>query len=150
MGEQVTIREAAQRLGVSEDTVRRRLRRGELTGVQQPTAQGFTWLVELPEVAPAGPSAPEGAAGVAEAVAAAEVRRLEELVAILREELDARRREVQELHILLQRAQTPALPPPPTAAPGGPAPPVQSAPAPPRRTPRPLRWWRRLLRPLGG
>jgi hypothetical protein len=42
----------------------------------------------------------------AEAVGqAGEIRRLEELVAHLRQELDVRRREVFELHQLLQQAQ---------------------------------------------
>ena len=42
--------EAAQRLDVSVDTIRRRLRRGELKGQHQPTPQGFIWLIEMPEL----------------------------------------------------------------------------------------------------
>jgi len=41
-----------------------------------------------------------------------ELRRLEEQVALLREEVDVRRREVQQLHTLLAQAQQLALPPP--------------------------------------
>jgi len=47
---QMTIGEAAQRLRVSEHTVRRRVRNGELPGIQVATPQGFTWRVEIPEV----------------------------------------------------------------------------------------------------
>ena len=46
--ELVSIKEAAERLGISVDTVRRRLKRGELEGAQHPTAQGFTWLIAMP------------------------------------------------------------------------------------------------------
>lgn len=47
----VTIREAAALLGVSTDTIRRRLARGELTGQQVHTGQrgGFAWYVDVPD-----------------------------------------------------------------------------------------------------
>lgn len=53
----VTIREAAALLGVSTDTIRRRLARGELTGQQVHAGGrgGFTWYVDLPD-ADAGPT----------------------------------------------------------------------------------------------
>ena len=47
--EMVSLPEAAQRLGVSVDTVKRRLRRGELKGRQDPRPQGYTWLIEMPD-----------------------------------------------------------------------------------------------------
>jgi excisionase family DNA binding protein len=43
----VTIPEAAKILGVTEDTVRRRLRRGELQGERVERPQGYTWIVHL-------------------------------------------------------------------------------------------------------
>jgi excisionase family DNA binding protein len=46
---QVTISEAARRLGVAEKTVRRRVHSGELMGTQVSTRQGFTWMVEIPD-----------------------------------------------------------------------------------------------------
>jgi hypothetical protein len=46
---EVSMAEAAQLLGLSIDTVRRRLHRGELQGRQEPTAQGFRWWVEVPD-----------------------------------------------------------------------------------------------------
>jgi hypothetical protein len=44
----VPIPEAARVLGVSIPTIKRRLKRGELVGVREPTASGFKWLVLLP------------------------------------------------------------------------------------------------------
>ena len=45
--ERVPIKEAAKRLGVSADTIKRRLKTGELVGHQKSTAPGFVWLVEV-------------------------------------------------------------------------------------------------------
>jgi len=89
--EKVSVGEAARRLGVSTDTVRRRIGKGELTAHQEPTPQGFRWEIELePNDQPLN-----GHDGNNEL-----------LVTILREELDARRLEIQQLHILLQHAQS--------------------------------------------
>lgn len=114
----VTIQEAAQRLGGSQDTIRRRIRRGALQAHQVPTPQGFRWAVELPDDAQAEPMPPQGqdvgAAQEGEAQALRElVDTLQAQVEGQREELEARRREVQELHVLLQQhVQQRALPPP--------------------------------------
>lgn len=132
VAETVTIAEAAERLGISQDTVRRRIHRGELQAQQSPTPQGFVWQVEVcgPAEAPSPPE-PERPAPVQEAASTptaasagdtsagppAEVRRLEQLVDVLQEELRrrndelaARTREIGELHVLLQQVQR-ALPP---------------------------------------
>ena len=45
--EWLTLKEAAQRLGVSEDTVRRRVFRRLLPAQQEETPQGYRWLVRL-------------------------------------------------------------------------------------------------------
>jgi len=97
--ETVPIGEAAVRLGVSPDTIRRRLSRGTLTGHQEPTAQGFRWKVELPESGQ-------------ETNGHHDWDTLENLVMTLQaqiqtqaDELEARRREVSELHVLLQTTQ---------------------------------------------
>ena len=45
----VPLTEAAQRLGVSVDTVRRRIRAGELVAQREQRPQGYRWLVKLPE-----------------------------------------------------------------------------------------------------
>ena len=108
----VAISEAARRLGVSVDTVKRRIATGQLPARREPRPQGFRWLVELPddmlpEAAPghddAG-SVPDRGAETSVAVLRAEIARLEEQVRIMAAELDARRRETAELHQLLQEA----------------------------------------------
>ena len=110
-----SIKEAAERLEVWPEshwlgfalrpTVRRRIHKGELSAVQEETPQGFVWVVELPD-------------GVDEVQAESTGDGYRELVEVLRREMDskdveleARRREVQELHVLLQQAQA-ALPAP--------------------------------------
>jgi hypothetical protein len=113
--------EAAQRMGVSVATVKRRIRRGELKGQREPRPQGFTWMVEMPEVqeqfktrtmrdtrTPTSTGTTDGSS--------TEVRRLEETVFLLQSELEATRKEsrhqldvkdqqIQQLHVLLQQAQ---------------------------------------------
>jgi hypothetical protein len=103
---QVTISEAARLLGISEPTARRRVRSGDLPGTQTPTPQGFVWMVELPDDV------------LMDSSSSGEISALRELIAQLKTqveaqgvELEARRREVQELHVLLQQAQA-ALPAP--------------------------------------
>jgi hypothetical protein len=128
----VTIPEASQALGVSVETIRRRLRRQQLAGQKLPTAQGFEWRVLLPvqlldgtkvdsaasgdwadaapPTHPPGTSPSHGPAAGPER----EIARLEAHVGDLRTELtearaelEARRREVQELHVIIARL-TPA------------------------------------------
>jgi transposase-like protein len=103
---QVTISEAARSLGVSEHTVRRRVRSGELPGKQVATPQGFTWIVDIPDDLPE----PE--------TFSSEERALRELVANLQDrinaqgkELEAKNKQIEQLHVLLQQAQA-ALPAP--------------------------------------
>jgi hypothetical protein len=119
--ELITLADAGHRLGVSVDTVRRRLQKGELKGQQQARPQGFIWLIEMPDETDQGGSV-AGSQAEAEvnsqvsiAACGAEIKRLEGVVAMLQdrvnaqqEELEARRREVQELHVLLQQAALPA------------------------------------------
>lgn len=123
--ELVTLAEAAHRLGVSVDTVRRRLQKGELKGEQQARPQGFIWLIEMPDETGQRSSSTAECQGEEQdgslaglAACKAEIRRLETMVVALQDrisaqqdELEARRREVQELHVLLQQAQA-ALPAP--------------------------------------
>jgi excisionase family DNA binding protein len=101
----LTISEAAQRLRVSEMTIRRRIRSGELQDVQVNSPGGVAWVVDLPDEPTVDEPSPDPSS-------------LRELVDELRsrvaaqdQELEARRREVQELHVLLQQAQA-ALPAP--------------------------------------
>ena len=124
----VTMGEAAHYLNVSVDTIRRRLRKGELQGEQEPTPQGFIWLIDIPESPRPGTAyadataEPNGAQADATASDASVTR---ELVEVLQRELGVRDKQlevkdqqletkdqqIRELHILLQQAQ-PALPAP--------------------------------------
>ncbi len=126
--EQVTIAEAARRLGVSQDTVKRKLRRGELKGRQQPRPQGFTWIIELEEdglgesVTDAKTEARTGASTTART---GELHLLEEMVSTLRaqiagqqeqltvkdSQLETKDHQIEQLHVLVQQAQA-ALPAP--------------------------------------
>jgi len=130
----LTVPEAAVTLGISLNTVRRKLKTGELPGERITTPQGYAWRVlvadppntapeepaeQVPAEAPAAPApTPSPAAapaseGTVERLEA-EVRRLENHNADLRTalddartELDARRREAQALLTLLARAREP-------------------------------------------
>jgi len=95
--EKVSIGEAAQRLGVSSDTVRRRIGRGELTAHKDSTPP-YRWEVELQTT--------DQPTNSHDSNLDALVIALEGQVKAQAEELDARRREVQQLHVLLQTAQT--------------------------------------------
>ena len=121
----VSVIEAAQYLGVSTHTIKRRLKKGELKGEQRATPQGFVWLVEVADdpvefespVADglgATPTAtPEWANHYEEVIELlkSDLEDRDKQIGFLKEELEARRREVQELHVLLQQAQA-ALPTP--------------------------------------
>jgi len=96
--EKVSIGEAARRLGVSTDTIRRRIGKGELLAHREPTPQGYRWEIEL------GPN--DQPLNSHEGNNEALVTALQAQVRAQAEELDARRVEVQQLHILLQTAQT--------------------------------------------
>jgi hypothetical protein len=98
---EVTIPEAARLLRLSEYTIRRRLRTGELKGNQVPTAGGFTWLVEVIEDSPT--SDPNRTDAL--------IARLEAQIAAQALELEAKNQQIAELHVLLQQAQA-ALPAP--------------------------------------
>jgi len=90
---QLGVAEASHRLGLSQDTVRRKLKTGELAGEKIAHAGGFRWLVDVPEVDPE-PPAPH-------ANGRSDTDALRELVDTLQEQLTARTREVAELHQLL-------------------------------------------------
>ena len=97
---ELTISQAAQRLGVSMDTIRRRISNNELKARKVPSSHGEMYIVELPDDTPDAPQARE-----AKPDSSPEVETLRKMVAILETELESRRREIQELHVLLQQAQ---------------------------------------------
>lgn len=138
MPRQLTVPEAAKRLGVSTDTIKRRLRRGELQGKKKPTAQGHVWLIEVDD---------DDEGGELRDATAAAIGAKDETIAVLRQQLDARTREVERLHILLQQAlQRPALPAPPTDQEEPPPLLVQAPGQAPQRPPWWARWWQELTR----
>ena len=119
--ERVSIREAAQRLGVSQDTIRRKIRAGTLPAAKVATPQGFVWLVELAGDAQSViDDAPQQDAAQAAAI---ELALLQERLASadrmldeLRSDRDAWRERAQqdaeaarEMRVLLQQAQSIAL-----------------------------------------
>jgi excisionase family DNA binding protein len=120
--QQVSIDEAARLLGVSQDTIRRRIRNGELKAHQETRPQGYVWRVILPdeELEPEGQNHVGDTCLSSELVEALRntIQRQDDAIAQLRTQLEAkdrqletRAREVQELHVLLQHAQA-ALPAP--------------------------------------
>jgi hypothetical protein len=114
---QVTIPEAAQLLRLSEYTVRRRLRTGELTGHQVASPGGFTWVVEVPDNLAQDAQVESCYSGEMAAMKAllaraeAQIASQETQLQAKDKQLETRAREVQELHVLLQQAQA-ALPAP--------------------------------------
>ena len=98
--ETVSIGDAATRLGVSADTIRRRIGKGTLTARQKPTAQGFRWQVDIPEIIDG-----QEANGHHNNAMEHLLLSLESQVRAQAEELEARRREISELHIMLQQSQ---------------------------------------------
>ena len=115
----VSIKEAARRLGVAEATVRRRIHRGDLLGVQETTPQGFSWLVVLPDSDSPEEREADSQRHKPRMSPEVEAPALRDLVELLKHELDsrnreldARRREIQELHAMLKEARGQSSPQP--------------------------------------
>ncbi len=116
---EVTIKEAADRLGVSVDTVRRRLKAGDLEGRREPHGKsGYRWLVQLPDDAQAEgeTSAAIGAAigalsadAYELADARARIDGLERLIDELATDRDAWKQQAERAQTLIQQAQSLAL-----------------------------------------
>ena len=110
----VTIQEAAQYLRVSQDTVRRRIRKDELQARQTPTSQGFRWVVELEGLEEDAQAAhtPPHRPGIGDAQVKDDTDDAYggALVEILREELTEKKRQISELHRLLAQTALNAAP----------------------------------------
>jgi predicted amino acid-binding ACT domain protein len=124
----VTVGEAADRLKVSTQTVKRRLKNGTLKGEQKDTPQGYIWLVDISEAKADTSILNEDTSGDTLVAISREMQRLEQMVEILQRELEhrdgqleAKDKQIEQLHVLLQQAQA-VLPDP--------------------RNKRP--WWRRM------
>lgn len=105
------IADVAAAYGVSVDTIRRRIRKGELQGRKEQTPQGFRWMLPMPAPGDTLPgSAPVPAPATDHAA----------MVEVLQGELAARNSEIERLHALLDVqaraleavASRPALPAP--------------------------------------
>jgi hypothetical protein len=112
----VTVGEAADRLKVSTQTIKRRLKDGTLKGEQKDTPQGYIWLVDISEAEADTSILNEDISGDTLAAISREMQRLEQMVEILQRELEHRDRQLEakdkqigQLHVLLQQAQA-ALP----------------------------------------
>jgi hypothetical protein len=102
--ERLTIKETTQRLGCSEVTVRRKIKRGELQAEKEETAQGYEWRVLLPLTIEPPPSPTDliDAPLLADEREAAAFRGT---IAVLERELAGRNQEVERLTQLLSREQ---------------------------------------------
>jgi excisionase family DNA binding protein len=107
-----TIKEAADRLGISENTVRRRLHTGLLKGYQEDPPYG-RWLIELSDedIEAAGQSAGDGVTTELVAALRDTIRRQEETLEQFSQQMESKDRQIEQLHVLLQQAQA-ALPAP--------------------------------------
>jgi predicted ArsR family transcriptional regulator len=107
-----TIKEAADRLGLSENTVRRRLHAGLLKGYQEDPPYG-RWLVELSDEDIEGAARATSDGVTPELVEALRdtIRRQDETLEQFSRQLESKDQQIKELHVLLQQAQA-ALPAP--------------------------------------
>ena len=106
----VSIKEAAERLGVSVDTVRRRLKAGELEGRREPHGKsGYRWLVQLPDDAQASAPGMPLAEAYELADARARIEGLERLIDELATDRDAWKQQAERAQTLIQQAQSLAL-----------------------------------------
>ena len=109
----MTIQGAAEFLGVSEITVRRKLKSGQLTGQQEEAPNGRWWVEISEEKSNFGIGKPDTVQRDSNPELHDPVQILKDQVANLQHHLDIREREVGELHVIIQQ-QALALPPPAT------------------------------------
>jgi len=100
--EKLTIAQAAPKLGLSQDTVRRRLKTGELAGERLKAAGGFRWMVNVDDDTEAEQSNPP----VAEDndlvnVLKGQVQSFQDQLTERAKEISALHQEIGELHQLL-------------------------------------------------
>jgi len=102
---ELTISEASRVLGLSAATIKRRLSSGDLTGRKEPRPQGTRWLVEVDTAQPPlTDSSLEGSR--TDAAPLTLLTALQDQITMLKDRVKAQEREISELHILLQTAQT--------------------------------------------
>jgi excisionase family DNA binding protein len=112
----LTVGQAAERLGVTVDTIKRRLKRGEYPDAyREPTPQGFRWKipannlddVDASEQPPDASGAPQGDDQRQQVS-----QPTQQLIETLQRELEIRNREIERLHVVIvqQAAAIAALP----------------------------------------
>ena len=111
MTKSVPIQEAATLLGVSESTLRRRVRSGQVNARQMETPQGFKWWVDIDIDDTSDQVNGQVNAQVDDQVNLGPLEEKERTIKLLAEQVEAQRQQIRELHVLLQTAQA-ALPPP--------------------------------------
>lgn len=87
------IADVARAYGVSVDTIRRRIRRGDLQGRKEQTAQGFRWLAAMPAPGETLPGHEQAIAPALDSTA---------MIETLQHELQLRNEEIARLHTLLE------------------------------------------------
>lgn len=103
----LTISQAAERLGVSSDTIKRRIKRGEYAAAyRQSTPQGFRWVIPVADLDlddDAGQDAPQDTPGSTRTndQGQQDPQVAQVLVETLQRELDIRNREIERLHIVV-------------------------------------------------
>jgi hypothetical protein len=118
-----TLAEAATTLGVSVETTRRRVKRGQLASHHDDDGRLRIHLADTARHPPVNGQAPASQDASHRLPDDSQPSRelvdtLQATITEQRVELEARRREVQELHVLLERAQRLALPAPTSFQPG--------------------------------
>ena len=161
-GDFAPLADVAAAYGVSVDTIRRRMRRGEIEARREATPSGFKWFVRMPspEERPASNAAQDAPrsprTGETREHGALVLEGQAELVEALRSQLAVKDQQIRELHeILARQAQTLQL----TAAAGSSVP-ADRGPAPERGEDRietieppaalPASVWQRLRRRFAG
>lgn len=94
-----SIEDASVILGVSKETIRRRLRNGVISGRKVSTPQGYRWLVSVPE--PEDDHQDEPMTGGRANGNALVVEVLQDQVRQLTEQLESRTKEISELHMII-------------------------------------------------
>ena len=105
---QVSMYEAAQQLNVSVDTIRRRLSNGELKEILEPTPQGYSWKIDLPEDSSNATTDARVDANLTEAALA--ITEMQARIASLEAQLGVKDTQIDQLHRLLATTALNAAP----------------------------------------
>jgi hypothetical protein len=158
----LTVGQAAARLGVTVDTIKRRLKRGEYPDAyREPTPQGFRWKIpasNLEDVDPLEPPSDAPGSSQGDETDRSGAGSAQQLIETLQRELEIRNREIERLHVVIVQ-QASAIAALPSQVPDRPANDVEHASASGNRPPNqdgdhshdaPVSVWARLWRSLTG